>query len=60
MPDDLTDEEAKQFAGRVARRLLTTPPQPRKAAKPKGKPAANPTRARASSAGKRGQAGAAS
>jgi len=56
MADDLTDEEAERRAQAVARRMLNTPPQPRK----KPKSAATPARARASKSGKRGQAGAAS
>lgn len=61
MPDEeYTPEEAERRARAVARRMLNTPPQPKKKAPQNDKTAAKPDRARAAKSGKRGQAGEAS
>ncbi len=54
MSDEYPKEEAERRAAENLRRMLATPPQPKK------KPASTPKRAGASKPGKRGQAGAVS
>jgi len=59
MGDELTKEEAERRADAVARRLLNTPPQPRRVPK-RDKPVAKPDHALDAKPGKRGPTGAGS